>query len=641
MYNCVTMMKQRVELGRALSILLAAVSCVAPHAVRAGIRVLYPSPSFALETTAASSGWPGRHVNAVGGTVDLSDAGELLIDVSNRLSRALTVNLSVKSRSLQGRSPGGNVTLPPYGRGRIVCSLQPEPWRLDAPLELVGMKGFPYAPGGSSHLFDISAVTSFHLFTRKGESPAAFDVCRLAVRDAGDSPVTVYPAADFVPFTDRFGQFKHAEWLGKVHSDMELDAAAAEEAKWLAAHSEGPCGTVDKWGGWSAGPKLESTGFFRTQKVNGKWWLVDPDGRLFWSHGVDCVGLGGGGTPITGRESYFEWLPKKSNSAFGRFWGEQTWPGAHGYYAQTNHVPFETFDFAAANRVRKYGKAGQAQLIDLTHRRLKAWGLNTIGNWSDPRIYETKRTPYTLCLSTDGTPRRAKSKGWWGPLPDPENPDFDRILRARAKAAAAKMKDDPWCLGVFVDNELSWNDLPDLGHIAEVYYGTVARILKEELPNHLYLGSRIAWGPDEVYRAAAKHCDVVSVNVYARVFDRDLPEGAADKPMINGEFHFGALDRGMFHTGLVATRNQADRADCYRAYVRSCLDHPRMVGTHWFQWRDQPLTGRPLDGENYQIGFLTVTDAPYPELVDAARQMAREMYMRRWSEAKMKGSGNK
>ena len=141
------MVKQGMKLVRALSVLLVAVSCVAPHAVQAGLRVLYPSPSFALETTAASSDWPGRHVNAVGGTVDLSDAGELLIDVSNRLSRALTVNLSVKSRSLQGRSPGGNVTLPPYGRGRIVCSLQPEPWRLDAPLELVGMKGFPYAPG--------------------------------------------------------------------------------------------------------------------------------------------------------------------------------------------------------------------------------------------------------------------------------------------------------------------------------------------------------------------------------------------------------------------------------------------------------------------------------------------------------------
>ena len=99
--------------------------------------------------------------------------------------------------------------------------------------------------------------------------------------------------------------------------------------------------------------------------------------------------------------------------------------------------------------------------------------------------------------------------------------------------------------------------------------------------------------------------------------------------MINGEFHFGALDRGMFHTGLVATRDQTERADCYRAFVNACLDHPRFVGTHWFQWRDQALTGRS-DGENYQIGFLTITDAPYPELVQAARDVAATMYRRRY-----------
>jgi len=38
----------------------------------------------------------------------------------------------------------------------------------------------------------------------------------------------------------------------------------------------------DVYGGWSAGPKLEATGYFRAEKYNGKWWLVDPEGRLFW-----------------------------------------------------------------------------------------------------------------------------------------------------------------------------------------------------------------------------------------------------------------------------------------------------------------------------------------------------------------------
>jgi len=51
------------------------------------------------------------------------------------------------------------------------------------------------------------------------------------------------------------------------------------------------------------------------------------------------------------------------------------------------------------------------------------------------------------------------------------------------------------------------------------------------------------------------------------------------------------------------------------------LTHPNFVGCHWFQYNDQPLTGRWFDGENYNIGFVTVTDTPYPEMVEAAREI--------------------
>ena len=43
-----------------------------------------------------------------------------------------------------------------------------------------------------------------------------------------------------------------------------------------------------------------------------------------------------------------------------------------------------------------------------------------------------------------------------------------------------------------------------------------------------------------------------------------------------------------------------------------------MIGAHWFQWLDEPVTGRP-DGENYNIGFVDVTDQPYPEMIAGAK----------------------
>ena len=581
-------------------------------------------------TTGTEASWPGVRMDFVKGEADLSRFGRFVVTVSNTTHETRTVHRSVKGRNVQGQGPGGSVELKPHETGTIVAVMHVMPWALDAPLKLVGMNGCPSEHGGAGGGFDIHHATSFHIFLCKDGTTGGFSVLDVTADGIGSATQKILPAKSFLPFVDRFGQFMHDDWPGKVHDEAELKRTKADEDAWLAKNGATPIPEADRFGGWAGGPQLNATGFFRTEKVNGKWWLVDPDGRLFFSHGVDCVGIGNGTTGIGFRENYFSWLPAKDDPVFGRFWGRNSWPAAHGFYKEKEHLPYDTFSFANANLRRKYGEEWKAEYIDRAHRRLRAWGLNTIANWSWSEIYSLDRTPYTLCLGTHGTPRLKDSKGWWGALPDPFNPEFEKTLRERAKASAKTMRDDPWCIGVFVDNELSWNGEERMKDVAEKYFSTVRRVLREELPNHLYLGCRIAWGSDAVFRAAAKHCDVVSVNIYNRKPVKSIPSDMEDKPMINGEFHFGALDRGMFHTGLVATQDQDERAQCYRNFVNACLDNPRFVGTHWFQWQDQALTGRP-DGENYQIGFLNVADMPYPELVEASRDIAAKMYKRRYN----------
>ena len=95
--------------------------------------------------------------------------------------------------------------------------------------------------------------------------------------------------------------------------------------------------------------------------------------------------------------------------------------------------------------------------------------------------------------------------------------------------------------------------------------------------------------------------------------------------MIIGEFHFGALDRGLLHTGLRAVSNQHQRGCAYTDYVKQALENNRIVGVHWFQHTDQLVTGRG-DGENYQIGFVDIVDRPYPEMVEASRRLAVYLY---------------
>ena len=89
-------------------------------------------------------------------------------------------------------------------------------------------------------------------------------------------------------------------------------------------------------------------------------------------------------------------------------------------------------------------------------------------------------------------------------------------------------------------------------------------------------------------------------------------------PIIIGEFHFGTPARGLA-PGLAQVKNQEERGVAYRYYVENAAAHPALIGTHWFQWIDQPSTGR-FDGENYNIGLLDVTDRPYPAMVNASRE---------------------
>ena len=178
---------------------------------------------------------------------------------------------------------------------------------------------------------------------------------------------------------------------------------------------------------------------------------------------------------------------------------------------------------------------------------------------------------------------------------------------------------------------------PDLeafvGKIADTYFSGVREVLKEFAPHHLYLGCRFFSGVVNpiVAKASARHCDVVSFNGYARDLSAMLPEleKAGDKPYIIGEFHYGALDRGLFHTGIIPTENQAERAKAFAEYVTVCLTHPNIIGCHWFQYSDSPTTGRVWDGENYQIGFTDDCDTPYAELIGASRAIGEKLYQKR------------
>jgi len=56
--------------------------------------------------------------------------------------------------------------------------------------------------------------------------------------------------------------------------------------------------------------------------------------------------------------------------------------------------------FLTWNLRRRFGAGWPAAWIDLTLRRMDAWGLNTVANWSDERLWEAKRKPYVIPLES-------------------------------------------------------------------------------------------------------------------------------------------------------------------------------------------------------------------------------------------------
>ena len=568
------------------------------------------------------------------------------------------------------------------------------PYAAGVPYEMY--KSRKSAPQSGIGQLDRKDVVQVAVYINQPKLPHTWSVKRIVAKEEA-KPLTTGTAQawtklsekEFFPFLDKYGQFRHKDWPDKVHSDADFARQRAKEEKDLAAHP-GPKGW-DKWGGWADGPQLPKTGGFSTTKWNGKWWIVDPDGHLWWSHGPVRVLPSSAMTPLAtpagDRSGWFAELPKRDDPVFGAFYetrDELLWP----YYGKRGID--KVYDFSAANIRRKYGEKWFETWADLAHRRLRSWSCNTIANSSDKRICLMDRTPYTERFEIHARPIAGHKGGWWE-FCDPFDPSFRAEARRMTEVYKAEIA-DPWCFGFFVDNEHHWGAAHTFGVSTlkspadqpckavfrdrlKAKYGTVAklnaawgmsykdwddflrvmkepksfkgakadleafsseiaenyfRIIREELkranPGKLYLGCRWAGSaPAFTVKAAAKYCDVLSYNVYRKEMSGfKLPEGI-DAPVMIGEFHFGALDRGPFCPGLILLRDQKHRAETYKEYVRTSLEHPQIVGVHWHQFSDQATSGR-FDGENMQVGWTDVCDTPYWDTIEAVREIGAKIY---------------
>ena len=454
----------------------------------------------------------------------------------------------------------------------------------------------------------------------------------LSVEDPGDEYLGTMPSVD------EFGQWNLGDYEGKIYSLEQL------QKEWEIEEKE-PVNpeafNYSRYGGYLQN-KVKATGFFRTEKLDGRWWFVDPDGYLFLSVGVDGItpGRSGNAKDVDKRRNMFKELPPQEFMS-----GQQT--------------PRNDYHFGQWNLSRRYVGDYKVKSNDMAIMRMEKWGINTIGNWSGADVIALNKKAFMTSMRTAGVER-----GLMG-LADVYAPDFLKKLDEAMKGSVSRYKDNPWLIGYFVGNEPAWlgeevrlcnlilngddrqiktelinflakGDTPErrkefIFNTFRIFLSSVKEAHKKYDPNHLNLGIRfgnITNIDEEVLKICKESFDVLSFNCYDvspkhEMMDRALD--ITDLPMIIGEYHFGTVDRGMAQS-LWQVDSQLERGVAYRYYTEQGYSHPGLIGTAYFQWCDQDLTGRRNDGENYNCGLIDVTDRPYKHQVEAMAETAKRLY---------------
>jgi agarase len=437
--------------------------------------------------------------------------------------------------------------------------------------------------------------------------------------------------------------------------------------------SNDSCIGRDRWGGWT-GVERTATGRFRVEEVDGVWWFITPDGHGFFSAGVNNVNPNGDFSPPIGTRPYQDNILALYGTK--EAWQEVTYDrlqrwnfntvGAFGpidiHVGRRPYTPIRDFH-QAAPAVPGWPAGQTGKLVrDFFD---PAWPTGAAARAAD--LQYCADDPFCVGAFTD-------NELPWGPSVFMVGTFVDAYMTlpadAPGKLALQQFFEDRYSNDITAFNagwELaltSFDDLQGLDtlgsdiacepaartddrrafmrRVAERYFSVVHDALRALDPELLILGTRFtttALGPDLV-TAAAPYVDVLSVNHYLlaqgalnifagnggvryeyffldnRFEDLATIHALSGRPLMITEYTIRTPTPDvpvLFPPFFPTFDTQAERTDAYEEYQRQVLSRPYMIGTHWFEYWDQPATGRG-DGENSRFGVVDIEDTVYPEI---------------------------
>ena len=522
----------------------------------------------------------------------------------------------------------------------------------------------------------------------QGSTPAALDISDARL---------IRHSLNFAGIADAYGQYTDKTWTNKILTNADFATRLKSEQSDLAAHP----GTGETLGTSKLVNPVTTLGKWTVVTLgNGMKFLQHPDGKLFWTVGLNAV-ESSLPTPIQTRMADFKSLPSSSGTYAGCYSNLKTITGTQ-----------QCYSFRQQNLMMKYGASYTTPWVSMVKNRLASWGINMIGIDSDKSLLNST-VPFTFDIDTNGFGTRVKVPiETWGPIPDPYDPTFLSWCESNFKTELAPYVANSNLMGVFVDNELAWGDMSSnasrynvalgvlespstqpakimfvkqlqtiyptiaalnvawgtslasfpailttttwspkytAGQVADfqrfdtsfdlTYYANVRNAVRYAGLKSFYLGSKFADYNTEVVNAESNYADILCFNMYRYV--SDVPWSyfnGLKKPVMFSEFAYTLRAWGTFG-GPASMPGTTGRASAIQSFLQAALGQQNIVGAMYYCYADEPITGRWSDFENGGFGVVDVSDNPYQDTVNSLRSFTSTMYTTRGGTSGTGGTG--
>lgn len=386
--------------------------------------------------------------------------------------------------------------------------------------------------------------------------------------------------------------------------------------------------------------KTKATGFFRTEFIDGRWWVVDPEGYLNICRAVNNIQQGRGTVSTTVSASKFGgnpaiWMTKTMEYLNGiGFYGAGSWSENETIISNPRQKANPIAYTIMLNWMSGYGRGRTVQ---------------ESGHMGYPNncifVFEKGFAEYCE-KNAKALAANKNDKNLFGYFTDNELPFKDVNLTGYLGLGQLDPKNENYLAAKqwLIDNNYTEADAAKidvqrrfLGHVGKTYFSIVYKALKKYDPNHMSLGPRVdkedARANDYFMKAIGPYVDILAINYY-----REWTPNSAfmttwgtnlNKPFMVTEFYTKGEDSGLANTSGAGwiVKTQLERGYEYQNYTLALLQSKYCVGWHWFKYMDNDpsMPGEPsnIDGNK---GIMKIDYEPYTPLAEQMKDLNFKVY---------------